>query len=120
MAVKALEKILHNGKNYSVGDVIPDLTEEEKARLIKLKAGEEFASDGKQEPVDPDDKDDDFSGFQLNGQTVLSVEEFSELKADEQKAHLKALMIEPAGKEEERIAQYEEWYADQVTAADNN
>lgn len=47
---------------------------------------------------------------------VLSVEGFSELKADEQKERLKALAIDPAAKEEDRIGQYEEWFADQVTS----
>lgn len=47
---------------------------------------------------------------------VLSVEDFEKLKADDQKERLKALAIDPAAKEEERIKQYEAWYADQVTS----
>jgi hypothetical protein len=42
------------------------------------------------------------------------------LKAEEQKELLETLSIEPAGKAEDRTAQYEEWYAEQVTAGGND
>ena len=106
--IKALGKIRHNGKNYAPGDIVPDLTKEEYERLIRLGDGEPLEGQAVNPP-----------GLAVGGQLplgglVLSVEEFAELKADEQKAHLKALTIEPAGKEEERIAQYQEWYASQL------
>lgn len=127
MNIKALGKIRHNGKDYIPGQIIPGLTQQEYDRLIQLKAGEEIkqsssneAQDATQDVTQGTQENNDFTGFQLNGPVVVSVEEFAGLKADEQKAHLKALKIEPAGKEEERIAQYEEWYAEQVSAGGND
>ncbi|WP_338842044.1 hypothetical protein [Paenibacillus glucanolyticus] len=116
MDIKALGKIRHNGKDYIPGQIVPGLTQEEYDRLIQLKAGEEVEQSSSSESQEYND----FTGFQLNGAVVLSVEDFANLKADDQKAHLKALEIEPAGKEEDRIAQYEEWYAEQVTAGGND
>ncbi|MDU5945824.1 hypothetical protein NYE69_28385 [Paenibacillus sp. FSL R5-0527] len=108
MNIKALGKIRHNGKSYKPGDIVPDLTEEEYDRLIRLGDGEPLEGQSVNPP-----------GLAVGGQLplvglVLSVEQFADLKADEQKAHLKALEIDPAGKEEERIVQYEEWYASQL------
>lgn len=117
MNIKALAKIRHNGKNYKPGDIVPDLTKEQYDRLIRLGDGDPVEEQYDQSVIPPGSGD----GGQLPLVGVpLSVEQFSELKADEQKARLKALEIDPAGKEEERIAQYEEWYADQVTDADND
>ncbi|OIB04821.1 hypothetical protein AK95_14485 [Paenibacillus sp. LC231] len=113
MNIKATGKIRHNGVDYKTGDVITGLSKKEYDRLINLNVGEEIdgGSEGDQEV---------FAGFQLNGDLLFTVDEFAGMKADDQKAHLKSLKIEPAGKEEDRIAQYEEWYADQVTADDQN
>ncbi|MFK4167715.1 hypothetical protein ACI2LM_15860 [Paenibacillus lautus] len=119
MEIKAIGKVRHNGEDYNSGDVISGLTEKEYARLIQLKSGE-AVEQLSNERIGSLQENNDFSGFQLNGPVVVSVEDFSGLKADEQKAHLKALKIEPAGKEEERIAQYEEWYAEQVSAGGND
>lgn len=119
MELKALGKILHNGKNYKPGDTVVGLTEEEHARLIGLNVGEEIDQDAATDLTGADGNNE-LAGLQLNAPTIISVKEFTQLKADEQKAHLKALKIEPAGKEEERVAQYDEWYADQVTGADND
>ncbi len=111
--IKALGKIRHNGKSYKPGDIVPDLTEEEYDRLIRLGDGEPLEGQAVNPP-----------GLAVGGQLplplvglVLSVEQFADLKADEQKAHLKALEIDPAGKEEERIAQYEDWFEEQIAAA---
>lgn len=124
MNIKALGKIRHNGKDYVTGQIIPGLTKKEYDRLIQLKAGEEIEHASSNETQDATQDvtqgNNDFTGFQLNGPVVVSVEEFAGLKADEQKAHLKALKIEPAGKEDDRIAQYEEWYAEQVSAGGND
>jgi hypothetical protein len=49
-----------------------------------------------------------------------TIEEFSELKAEEQKAILADLGFEPGSNKEERIAQYEDWYAQQLPADDLN
>lgn len=119
MNIKALGKIRHNGKDYTPGQIVQGLSQEEHDRLIQLKAGEEISNETQDETQDVtqgSQENNDFTGFQLNAPVVLSAEEFAGLKADEQKAHIKSLKIEPAGKEEERIAQYEEWYAEQVTA----
>lgn len=115
MEIKALGKIRHNGEDYNAGDIISGLTEKEHARLILLNSGEEIAQLST-DRIQSIQENNDFAGFQLNGDVVLSVEDFSELKAEEQKAHLKVLEIEPANKEEERITQYEGWYAEQVPA----
>ncbi|WP_044480445.1 hypothetical protein [Paenibacillus antibioticophila] len=50
---------------------------------------------------------------------ILEPGEFGNLTAPEQKSKLKGLGIDPASKEEERIAQYEEWYQEQIEAAYN-
>ncbi|GIO33119.1 hypothetical protein J2TS6_42600 [Paenibacillus albilobatus] len=46
--------------------------------------------------------------------TIPSPEEFADLPAAGQKERLKALEIDPASKEEDRIEQYEDWYFEQV------
>lgn len=115
MDIKALGKIRHNGKDYIPGQIVTGLTQEEHDRLIRLEAGEEVELSASSESWNVNQEINDFTGFQINGNVVLSVEDFAKLKADDQKARLKALEIEPAGKEEDRIAQYEEWYAEQVT-----
>ncbi|MNO15514.1 hypothetical protein D3C76_51800 [compost metagenome] len=51
---------------------------------------------------------------------VISVEQFEDLKADDQKALLKALEIDPDNKGENRIVQYEDWFAEQVHAGDQD
>jgi hypothetical protein len=66
------------------------------------------------------DSSDDFAADTLSGSIrVLSPEEFSELPAPEQKTRLRVLEIEPASKEEDRIAQYEEWFDEQLAGAHN-
>lgn len=57
----------------------------------------------------------------LSGASLKLLEpgEFGELIASEQKSKLKGLGIDPAGREEERVAQYEEWYEEQIEAAYN-
>ncbi len=87
MDVIALGKIRHNGEDYKKGDVIRNLLTFDGERLIRLKVAE------------PDEED-----------SLLTVAEFAKLKADEQKAQLEGLEIEPAAKAEERIAQYLDWY----------
>lgn len=47
---------------------------------------------------------------------VLTVDEFSKLKAEEQKKILEGLVIDPASKAEERVEQYQTWYDEQVDA----
>lgn len=53
-------------------------------------------------------------GLPIIGGTIISVSDFAEKTAPEQKDYLKALGIDPAGKVEDRVAQYEEWYLEQV------
>lgn len=120
MNIKAIGKVRHNGKDYKPGEIVSGLTQEEHDRLIQLRAGEEVEQSSSSESWDVNQEINDLTSFQMNGDVVLSVEDFAELKADDQKAHLKALEIEPAGKEEDRIVQYEEWYAEQVTADDED
>ncbi|MGG3504762.1 hypothetical protein ABES58_04675 [Paenibacillus lautus] len=103
-------------KIYGYGEIVPGLSEKEARRLIKTGLCEAILSE--EEPSIPDDSL--FPQLPLQGNVILSIEDFAELKADDQKSHLKALEIEPAGKEEDRIAQYEEWYAEQVTADDED
>lgn len=62
----------------------------------------------------------DEAGLPIAGGIVISVSDFAEKTAPEQKDYLKALQIDPAGKEEDRIAQYEEWYAEQVIKDEND
>lgn len=116
MSVKVKKnKVQAGGRVYQVGEIIPDLDEKEEQRLITLGVCEAAPSlaEPKQEPAGTS-TDSDVLDLPLKG-LVLTVEQFAELKADEQKAHLKSLGIDPAGKEEDRVAQYDEWYTSQVT-----
>ena len=116
MSVKVKKnKVLAGGRVYQVGEMIPGLDEKEEKRLITLGVCEAAPSlaEPKQEPAGTS-TDSDVLDLPLKG-LVLTVEQFAELKADEQKAHLKSLEIDPAGKEEDRVAQYDEWYTSQVT-----
>ncbi|WP_211746426.1 hypothetical protein [Paenibacillus sp. Marseille-Q4541] len=113
MDIKAINKILHNGKMYGAGDKLTGLSDEEAKRLVVLKDGIEVdqeilevkadslhdLSEGK---ILPEDLDDD--------SVALTTEEFEKLNAQEQKDELQLLGIEPAGKEAERIEQYKKWY----------
>lgn len=46
--------------------------------------------------------------------TVLPVSGFTDLPASDQKELLKSIEIDPAGKVDERIIQYEEWFVEQA------
>jgi hypothetical protein len=48
----------------------------------------------------------------------LALEEFKDLKANDQKDHLKGLKIEPGSNEEERAAQYGGWLEQQGEGAE--
>ncbi|MEK3873726.1 MULTISPECIES: hypothetical protein [unclassified Paenibacillus] len=121
LKVKKYNKVLAGDRMYKAGEIIPPLDETEEQRLLELGVCE-LAPDIRPAQTGLANDEDSMvnpPGLAVGGQLplvglVLSVEEFAELKADEQKAHLKALTIEPAGKEEDRIAQYEEWYANQL------
>lgn len=106
MNIKALKQIRHNGKSYKKGEVVTGLSKKEYDRLVILKAGVEVEG----QEVSEDDFDQD------EYENILTVEGFRELKADDQKRHLKSLEIEPAGNEDGRIQQYEDWFTEQVTA----
>lgn len=93
--------VRHNGKSYAEGKEIPDLTESQAKRLTELKVIEED-NNAVSAPEDYD---------------FETPEEFAKLKAEDQKERLVALKIDPAGKSEERIAQYEEWYEGQDAAS---
>lgn len=108
MSFFALEKIRHNGESFSPGDEISGLSTEEAERLIKLKVAEKRTGD---------ESDSDSTGPSRD--LILSIEQFAELKADEQKDRLKGFGIDPAGKVEERIDQYEAWYNEQVAGSLN-
>lgn len=110
MDIKALSRIRHNGIDYKPGSIVPGLTQEEYDRLIKLGDGE-VPDDSRVQAADESKNSDDNDDYVI----VLSVDDFSKLSAPEQKEHLKDIGFEPAGKEEDRIAQYEDWYAEQVT-----
>lgn len=107
--VKKNNKVLAGGRTYKAGEIVLGLDEQEQKRLVKLGVCEWGP-----------DIDDGGVDLPLSGLVglALTVEQFAELKADEQKAKLKALEIEPASKEEERIAQYEEWLSEQVNDDD--
>ncbi|MBO2943576.1 hypothetical protein JJQ72_06240 [Paenibacillus sp. F411] len=109
--IRAINKVIHNGKLYQHGKEILGLTEKEAQRLLELGAAEE-EGDTFYEP-EPD-KDNPL----LNDLTTP--EQFTKLKAEEQKEFLESLSIDPAGKAEDRVAQFEEWYTEQVTADDQN
>ncbi|MPY20636.1 DUF7210 family protein [Paenibacillus glucanolyticus] len=109
--IKAINKVLHNGKLHQRGEEILGLTEKQAQRLLELGAAEE-EGDTSYEP-EPDNDNP-----LLNDLTTPEL--FAKLKAEEQKELLETLSIEPAGKAEDRTAQYEEWYAEQVTAGGND
>lgn len=113
MNIKALGKIRHNGEDFKSGDTISGLSEKEYKRLLDLGVAEEVEA---AEEVNQPSNLIDGGNLPLAG-LILTVEQFSELKADDQKTHLKALEIDPASKEEDRIAQYEEWYAEKLAVA---
>lgn len=105
--IKAIKNVIHNGQKYKHGDEIRGFTKEEAERLIKLGAAEE---EGKTSYEPEANKDNPLLD------DLTTPEQFAKLKADEQKELLETLLIDPAGKAEDRIAQYEEWYAEQWPA----
>lgn len=109
--IKAIKNVIHNGEKYKHGDEILGLTKAEAERLIKLGAAEE---EGKTSYESETDKDNPLFD------DLTTPEQFAKLKADEQKELLETLLIDPAGKSEDRISQYEEWYAEQWTAGGLN
>ena len=132
LKVKKNQKELVNDRTYKAGEIIPPLNENEEQRLLNLGVcelsadlplphaveGDHGQDDGDKRAGGPSGEDQ----LPLDEKTnpVLTVEQFAELKADEQKAHLKALGIDPAGKEDERIVQYEDWYAEQLPEGELN
>lgn len=126
LKVKKNQKVLVNDRTYKAGEIIPPLNENEEQRLLTLGVCELAADLPSPHAVEGDHGQDgdpsDEGKLPLDEKTglVLTVEQFAELKADEQKAHLKALGIDPAGKEDERIVQYEDWYAEQLPEGELN
>lgn len=96
MDIKALNKILHNGKLFGAGDIVTGLSTEEGERLIKLKDGIAYG-DSPNLVVETDEE-------------ALTVDEFKKLSAAEQKHELELIGIEPASNEAERVEQYTGWY----------
>ncbi|OAB72793.1 hypothetical protein [Paenibacillus crassostreae] len=109
MDIKAIGKIRHNGESYSPGDILTDLTKKEGERLINLKVGEFMASEEGMGALDLPISDD-----------LATIEDFTKLKADEQKELLETLEIEPSTKAEDRIKQYSEWFELQVNVDEDN
>jgi len=95
MSFIAKSKIRHNGIFYNVGDEVLGLTKGQAERLVQLDALE---GDGEFLPDKPNKAD------------LISPEEFAKLQAPEQKAQLEVCNILPAGKSEDRVQQYSEWY----------
>ncbi|WP_110933817.1 hypothetical protein [Paenibacillus bouchesdurhonensis] len=128
LKVKENQKVLTGGRTYKSGEIIPKLDEVEERRLLSLGVCEAAPDiqpvDNDEEKGSPGTVPEPDSNLD-NGQLPLfglplSVEQFAKLKADEQKARLKELEIDPSGKEEERVARYEEWYHNQLTNGDLN
>lgn len=106
MSIYAIERVRHNGEEYKAGEEILGLTAEEAKRLIDLKVAEEEGKTiyepepGHDNPLTSD---------------LTTPDQFAKLNANEQKEILISLSMMPADKKEDRIAQYEDWYAKQVT-----
>ncbi|GIO39067.1 hypothetical protein J41TS12_39280 [Paenibacillus antibioticophila] len=120
LKVKKNHNVLVEDRTYRAGEIIPSLDEKEEKRLLNLDVCE-LAPDLPSSIQGTGKDKDSNNGDQLPpDEVILTIEQFAELKADEQKARLKKLEIEPEGKAEDRIAQYEDWYAQQLPAGDLN
>lgn len=95
MKLIAKGNVRHNGVSYKSGTLLPEMEEEQSARLIRLGAAEEQT---------------DFFGDEPEGFELPTIEDFVSLKASEQKKILEGLDIEPASKAESRIKQYADFY----------
>ncbi|QGQ95860.1 hypothetical protein EHS13_13735 [Paenibacillus psychroresistens] len=104
MAITSAWNIQHNGIKYPAGEVIDLLSEEEEQELIdKGKA--------KRVPVVYVTEDSfTLDGNSQNDSDILTIQQFSDLKADEQKAQLLLLGIDPASKLDLRVQQYTQWF----------
>ncbi|MDQ0114363.1 hypothetical protein [Paenibacillus harenae] len=95
MTITSEWKIRHNGNEYPAGEAVT-LPEADEKRLV---------DSGLAEYTDGGETEQD-----LTSDDPLTPDEFSKLKADEQKVELLALSIEPAGNSEDRLKQYSEWF----------
>lgn len=127
LKVKKNHKVLTGGRTFKAGEIIPALEDQEEQRLINLGVCEwapDLEPEGIRIPASDQSGNDDPTGasnqLPLSGivGVVLTVEQFAELPAQEQKDRLKALEINPADRKEDRVAQYEDWYAQQLPAGD--
>jgi len=115
--------LLRNGARYVKGSVF-DAEESEVAWLISQK----YVVPDLYHPVKntPLTVSGNQTGDQIsNGDDsemveAPTIEEFSELKAEEQKAILADLGFEPGSNKEERVAQYEAWYSQQPSDDEPN
>jgi hypothetical protein len=97
----AISKVRHSGSFFKVGEELTGLNEEQAKRLLDLGVIE---------------GEDEFVADESPGNTVTFVtpENFAKLTAPEQKDTLKFVEIEAAASKEDRIAQYTEFYNEQV------
>ncbi|TVX93042.1 hypothetical protein [Paenibacillus agilis] len=91
--LKAKFIVSHNGKKSAPGEPIRNLTEEEAQRLIDVGAAERL----------------DLDIIDITDDVDVTVEEFAGLGAPDQKKYLELRGMEPAGKAEDRVKQYEDW-----------
>jgi uncharacterized protein YunC (DUF1805 family) len=102
-------RVRTGGQVYPAGSVIHGLSEAEEKRLVKAGVAEfpiNVATDTRQP-----------------AETVvgpMTIEQFTELKAAEQKAHLEKLGIAAGSNEKERIEQYAEWLESSVSGNDGD
>ncbi|QHZ50025.1 hypothetical protein ERICV_05126 [Paenibacillus phage phiERICV] len=116
MAIKVIWTIVHDDQEYSPGETISGLSEEEEHRLVKLGAAEQINEAVPPLQQEPDQAQGEKEENNLFGvvedkeETLPTVEEFTVLQANEQKELLESLEIKPGTNAETRIEQYKELY----------
>lgn len=120
---------VHDGqREYRAGDAVEGLSREDEQNLVDSGAAEWPADETPEVPQSNDngepaaDPANDLEPISVNEEEgdggpqteLLSVEAFNDLAPADQKEYLKSLDIEPAGKENERIAQYAAWHGQAI------
>ncbi|MGG1442098.1 hypothetical protein ABE354_08565 [Brevibacillus laterosporus] len=114
MPVKVIRYQVNTGENvYLPGDIVSNLEQETEQQLVEdgFCALVENLDAETEQPLVED-------GYDSDKQSLLSTEEFAELKANEQKETLQTIGISPAANGEQRIQQYVLWHNEQEGVTD--
>ncbi|MDR7318910.1 hypothetical protein [Brevibacillus nitrificans] len=103
MVYIAKGRILHNEAAYKPGDQIAEITRNEAKRLIDLDVAFENEQAEAETKVIPESKGN------KPATSYVSVEAFTDMKAQEQKKTLQECGVAPESSAEKRVHQYTEW-----------